>query len=88
MCIIMHMQTLDTLHIATITELREPMKVLEAANGQPVAILKNNLHVATLTPVHTAETPKTDHISVEDALNIFESSKAVDQPVYDYLRTR
>ena len=82
------MQTLDTLHIASITELREPMKVLEAANGKPIAILKNNQHVATLTPAPVADVPRTEAISVDAALEIFNQRRDIDQPIYDYLRTR
>jgi len=37
------MTRLLTNHIATMTELREPHKVLERSGGQPVAILKNTL---------------------------------------------
>ena len=36
------MTRLATPNICTMTELREPQKVLDRANGQPVAILKNS----------------------------------------------
>jgi death-on-curing family protein len=44
------MTRLLTPHIATMTELREPHKVLERAGGKPVAILKNSAVVAYLVP--------------------------------------
>jgi antitoxin StbD len=35
------MAKLLTSHIATMTEMREPHKVLERSGGKPVAVLKN-----------------------------------------------
>ena len=42
------MTRLLTPHIATMTELREPHKVLERSGGKPVAILKNSALVGYL----------------------------------------
>ncbi|MEO8529988.1 MAG: hypothetical protein ABI459_02085 [Deltaproteobacteria bacterium] len=48
------MTSLFTNQIATMTELREPQKVLDRANGKPVAVLKNSQVVAYLVPVEAA----------------------------------
>ena len=53
------MTRLATPQIATMTELREPQKVLDRANGQPVAILKNSALVAYLVPAEAVG--KADH---------------------------
>ena len=37
------------------TEMREPHKVLERANGQPVAILKNSAVIGYLIPIAYVE---------------------------------
>ena len=44
------MTRLLTTEIATMTELREPQKVLDRAKGRPVAIMKNSKLVAYLVP--------------------------------------
>ena len=49
------MTRLLTQHIATMTELREPHKVLERAGGKPVAILKNSQVVGYLVPQEAVE---------------------------------
>ncbi len=48
------MTRLLTPHIATMTELREPHKVLARAKGQPTAILKSSEVVAYLIPAELA----------------------------------
>jgi antitoxin StbD len=44
------MTRLLTPQICTMTELREPQKVLDRAGGKPVAILKNSALVGYLVP--------------------------------------
>ena len=48
------MTRLLTPHIATMTELREPHKVLERAGGKPVAILRKSEVVAYFIPAELA----------------------------------
>lgn len=48
------MTRLLTPHIATMTELREPHKVLARAKGQPTAILKSSGVVANMIPAELA----------------------------------
>ena len=47
-------------HIATMTELREPHKVLERAEGKPVAILRESEVVAYFIPAELAHPEWTD----------------------------
>jgi antitoxin StbD len=44
------MATLLTKHIASMTEMREPHKVLEKSGGEPVAVLKNSALVGYFVP--------------------------------------
>jgi antitoxin StbD len=83
------MTTLFTKQIATITELREPQKVLDRANGKPVAILKNSQVVAYLVPAEGA--PGLDghrYATREEAMAYVERSRERVQPVLDYLRDK
>ncbi|NGM46439.1 hypothetical protein G5B31_12930 [Rhodobacter sp. SGA-6-6] len=48
------MTRLLTPHIATMTELREPHKVLERSGGKPVAILRKSEVVAYFIPAELA----------------------------------
>lgn len=60
------MTRLLTRNIATMTEMREPQKVLDRANGEPVAILKNSALVGYFVPVAYVEAH--DLATMEDLL--------------------
>jgi antitoxin StbD len=49
------MTRLATRNICTMTDLREPQKVLDRANGEPLAILKNAQRVGSLVPVEAMD---------------------------------
>jgi antitoxin StbD len=82
------MTRLLTPHIATMTELREPHKVLERSGGKPVAILKNSAVVAYLVP--EAAVDKAEHrvATREEVMAYLEASRERVQPVLDYLKDK
>ena len=83
------MTRLLTPHIATMTELREPHKVLERSGGKPVAILKNSALVGYLVP--EAATPRQGEHRVatrEEVREILDRTRAEVQPVLDYLKDK
>ena len=82
------MTRLRTPHIATMTEMREPHKVLERSGGHPVAILKNSALVGYLIPAEAVD--KTDHraATLEEVMESMARRRAVNQPVLDYLRDK
>jgi antitoxin StbD len=83
------MATLYTRQIATITELREPQKVLDRAGGKPVAILKNSQPVAYVVPVEHLETaPAHRPATMEELRASLERTRERAQPVLDYLRDK
>lgn len=83
------MTRLLTRNIATMTELRDPQKVLDAAKGEPVAILKNSKLVAYLVPAErVAEEPGHRAATLEEVLESMERRRAVNQPVLDWLRDK
>jgi antitoxin StbD len=83
------MATLYTRQIATITELREPQKVLDRAGGKPVAILKNSQPVAYIVPVeHLDEAPTHRPMTMAELQAYLKESRERVQPVLDYLRDK
>lgn len=82
------MTRLLTPHIATMTELREPHKVLERAGGKPVAILKNSAVVAYLVPEAAVDTGEHRVATREEVMEAMERTRARAQPVLDYLKDK
>ncbi|MBS0565764.1 MAG: hypothetical protein JSR87_15220 [Proteobacteria bacterium] len=83
------MTTLLTNQIATITELREPQKVLDRAHGKPVAILKNSQVVAYLVPVEAAQGLEGHRpVTMEEVMAHLRDTRERVQPVLDYLKDK
>lgn len=82
------MTRLATPNICTMTELREPQKVFDRANGQPVAILKNSALVGYLVPAEAVDQTEHRVATLEEVMEILESSRERVQPVLDYLRDK
>ncbi|PKP85199.1 MAG: hypothetical protein CVT80_03925 [Alphaproteobacteria bacterium HGW-Alphaproteobacteria-2] len=83
------MTRLLTQHIATMTELREPHKVLERAGGQPVAILKNSALVGYLVPAEAVQPPEARRYATRDGVMAhLEASRVRVQPVLGYLKDK
>ncbi len=82
------MTRLLTPQICTMTELREPQKVLDRAGGQPVAILKNSALVGYLVPAEAIGT--TDHrpATLEEVMESLARRRDINQPVLDYLKDK
>lgn len=81
------MTRLLTNHIATMTELREPHKVLERAGGKPVAILRNSALVGYLVPEAATQT-ETRYATMEEIERLLAETQAEAQPILDYLRDK
>jgi antitoxin StbD len=82
------MTRLATPNICTMTELREPQKVFDRANGQPVAILKNSALVGYLVPVEAVETAEHRVATLEEVMESLNRRRDINQPVLDYLRDK
>lgn len=82
------MTRLATPNICTMTELREPQKVLDRANGQPVAILKNSALVGYIVPAEAVGQVEHRYATLEEVMDVLERSKDRVQPVLDYLRDK
>lgn len=82
------MTRLLTTHIATMTEMREPHKVLERANGQPVAILKNSAVIGYMVPIEAVGQHATRNATLEEVMASMDRRRAINQPVLDYLKDK
>ena len=82
------MTRLRTPHIATMTEMREPHKVLERSGGHPVAILKNSALVGYLSPAEAVDKGEHRVATMEEVMESLERTRVAAQPVLDYLRDK
>lgn len=72
----------------SMVEMREPGKVLAAAEGEPVAILKNNRCVAYLVPAEAVGSTEPRHATTAEILAAFEVERERLQPALDYLKDK
>jgi antitoxin StbD len=83
------MTRLLTTEIATMTEMRDPQKVLDRARGKPVAVLKNSKLVGYFVPAEAVATEGEHRVAtVEEVLAHLRESRARVQPVLDYLKDK
>lgn len=82
------MTRLATPQICTMTELREPQKVLDRANGKPVAILKNSALVGYLVPAEAVGQTEHRYATMEEVMEAMERTRDQVQPVLDYLKDK
>jgi antitoxin StbD len=82
------MTRLATPQICTMTELREPQKVLDRANGQPVAILKNSALVGYLVPADVVSVEEHEVATLDEVMDSITRRRAINQPVLDYLKDK
>ena len=79
------MTRLLTPHIASMTEMREPHKVIEQSNGEPVAVLKNSALVGYFVPVQAISDESHRMASIEEIKKSMVSRRAITEPVLEYL---
>lgn len=82
------MTRLLTNRIATITEMREPHKVLEEAGGNPVAVLKNSQCVGYFIPVEVVDKVEGKSVGRDKLIASMKKTRASDKPVLDYLKDK
>lgn len=82
------MDTLLKRLTASLTELREPEKVLATAGNEPVAILNRNEVVAYLVPVGAVSEITTSPLSKEDLRKYLKTGLPQIEHVIDYLKDK
>ena len=77
-----------TNHIATMTEMREPHKVLERSGGKPVAIMKNSKCVGYFVPTEATLQEEPRYATLDEVMEAIERRRHINQPVLDYLKDK
>jgi len=83
------MTRLLTTEIATMTEMREPQKVLDRAKGRPVAVMKNSRLVGYFVPAEAVAEPGAQRVAaIDEVMAVLRDTRKDVQPVLDYLRDK
>jgi len=82
------MEKLLTNQVASLTELREPNKVIEKAGDRPVAIMNRNSVLGYYVPKSALDISGNVTASVTDVEAILKKRKRVMQPVNDCLKDK
>lgn len=82
------MQDILAKKVVGLTDLREPRKMIEEANGEPVAIMNRNEVEGYFVPASAVNRPAVDSISHERAMEIFHARKEKIEPGLDYLKDK
>ena len=79
------MQNLLTNKTASLTELRNPKRVINQAGGKPVAIFNRDHLEGYFVPVSAVEKLSFEATEADEAVSTFEKRKTRLQPILDYL---
>jgi antitoxin StbD len=82
------MTRLLTRHIASMTEMREPHKVIEKSTGEPVAVLKNSTLVGYFVPAQAISDESDRIASMEEIKKSMLSRREITEPVLDCLKDK
>ena len=82
------MARLLTRNICTMTEMREPQKVLDRAGGKPVAVLKNSRCVAYFVPEESTQGDDNTPITIDELQSVLKRTRERTQPVLDCLKDK
>jgi antitoxin StbD len=82
------MKRLHTNQICTMTELREPQKVLDRAGGKPVAIMKNSRCVGYLVPEEASLQGEPRYATMDEVMASITKRREINEPVLDYLKDK
>jgi len=82
------MENLLTNKTASLTELRDPKKVIAGAAGRPVAILNRNQLAGYFVPASAVEKIKFDAASDSEVLNLIEGRMNSIKPVLEFLKDK
>jgi len=82
------MEHLLTNKTASLTELRDPKKVIESAGDKPVAILNRNQLEGYFVPASAVGKINFELASADAVANVLEKRKSTLQPTLDYLKDK
>ena len=82
------MQSLKAHKTASLTELRDPAKVIDQAGSSPVAVMNRNKCVGYFVPVEAVDKLSFEPADMDDVKAAMAKRKPVTQPVLDYLKDK
>ena len=82
------MQKILATKTASLTDLRDPMKVIEAAGGSPVAIMNRNKVLGYFVPESLMNTREHRYATKEEMEQAIRETKEKMQPVLEYLKDK
>jgi len=82
------MQHLMTHKTVSLTEMRDPAKVIREAGDSPVAILNRNKVVGYFVPSTLVDTTSIQAADTDELLKALANAKTEMQPVLDYLQDK
>lgn len=82
------MENLLTNKTASLTELRDPKKVIEGSGGKPVAILNRNQLAGYFVPASAVEKLSFEEANTSEVVDLLESRMKSVNSVIDYLKDK
>ncbi len=82
------MENLLTNKIASLTELRDPKKVIDKAGDKPVAIVNRNKLEGYFVPASAVNKINFEPADHDEVMRVFEERKQILKPVLDYLKDK
>jgi len=82
------MEQLLTNKIASLTELRDPKKVIEQAGGKPVAILNRNQLEGYFVPASAVRKIQFETAKQDEVLTAIRKRKGALRPTLEYLKDK
>ena len=82
------MEHLLTNKTASLTELRDPKRVIEQAGGKPVAILNRNKLEGYFVPASAVGKLSVEPAESDEVMAVLKKRKSVIQPTLDYLKDK
>ena len=82
------MQKILTHKTVSLTELRDPAKVLANAGDSPVAVLNRNKVVGYFVPSSVVDDVSFEQADSDEVRKLLFETQDIDQPVLDYLQDK
>lgn len=82
------MQKILTHKTVSLTELRDPAKVLANAGDSPVAVLNRNKVVGYFVPSSVVDDVSFEQADSDEVRKLLLETQNIDQPVLDYLQDK
>lgn len=82
------MQKILATKTASLTDLRDPMKVIESLGNERIAILNRDKVVAYIVPASHIQEPTSEYIPMDEVKDIINTIKSTHGHVLEYLKDK